>query len=49
MAVQQVKECKLAYAPTLFIIWMLMIASLRLYRIDRDVHEENLRTLADRA
>jgi GPH family glycoside/pentoside/hexuronide:cation symporter len=39
----------LYYAPTLFVIWMLMIASLRLYRIDRDVHEDNLRKLADRA
>jgi GPH family glycoside/pentoside/hexuronide:cation symporter len=38
----------LYYAPTLFVIWMLMIASLRLYRIDRDVHEDNLRKLADR-
>jgi GPH family glycoside/pentoside/hexuronide:cation symporter len=38
----------LYYAPTLFVIWMLMIASLRLYRIDRDVHEDNLRTLAER-
>jgi Na+/melibiose symporter-like transporter len=38
----------LFYAPTLFVIWMLMIASLSLYRIDRDVHEENLRTLAER-
>ena len=39
----------LYYAPTLFIIWMLMIASLRLYRIDRVKHEDNLRTLAERA
>jgi Na+/melibiose symporter-like transporter len=39
----------LFYAPTLFVIWMLMIASLSLYRIDRGVHEENLRTLAKRA
>jgi Na+/melibiose symporter-like transporter len=38
----------LYYAPTLFVIWMMMIASLRLYRIDRDSHEENLRTLAER-
>ncbi len=38
----------LYYAPTLFVLWMLMIASLRLYRIDRNTHEENLRTLADR-
>lgn len=38
----------LYYAPTLFVIWMLMIASLRLYRIDRDTHEDNLRTLAER-
>ena len=36
----------LYYAPSLFVIWMLMIASLQLYRIDRDVHESNLRTLA---
>jgi GPH family glycoside/pentoside/hexuronide:cation symporter len=39
----------LYYAPTLFVVWMLMIASLRLYKIDRDVHEDNLRKLADRA
>lgn len=38
----------LYYAPTLFAIWMAMIASLRLYRIDRDKHEDNLRTLAER-
>jgi Na+/melibiose symporter-like transporter len=38
----------LYYAPTLFFIWMLMIASLQLYRIDRDKHEDNLRTLAAR-
>ena len=36
----------LYYAPTLFVIWMLAILSLKLYRIDRDKHEENLRTLA---
>jgi Na+/melibiose symporter-like transporter len=36
----------LYFAPTLFIIWMLAIASLSLYRIDRGKHEENLRTLA---
>jgi len=36
----------LYYAPTLFVIWMLAIASLKLYRIDRSKHEENLRTLA---
>ncbi len=39
----------LYYAPTLFVIWMLMIASLMLYRIDRGTHEDNLRTLAERA
>ncbi len=37
----------LYYAPILFVIWMLLIASLMLYRIDRDMHEDNLRTLAD--
>jgi len=36
----------LYYAPTVFIIWMLMIASIKLYSIDRSKHEENLRTLA---
>lgn len=36
----------LYYAPSLFVIWMLAILSLKLYRIDRDKHEENLRTLA---
>jgi len=36
----------LYYAPTLFVIWMLMITSLKLYRIDRDKHEDNLRKLA---
>jgi Na+/melibiose symporter-like transporter len=36
----------LYYAPTLFVLWVLAIASLKLYRIDRSTHEENLRTLA---
>jgi Na+/melibiose symporter-like transporter len=36
------------YAPSLFVIWMLMIASLRLYQIDRSKHEDNLRTLTER-
>ena len=36
----------LYYAPILFFVWMLAIASLKLYRIDRGQHEENLRTLA---
>lgn len=38
----------LYYAPTLFAIWMLMLFSLRFYRIDRDTHEENLQALATR-
>jgi Na+/melibiose symporter-like transporter len=38
----------LYYAPTLFVIWMLMIASINLYSIDRDKHEDNLRALAER-
>jgi Na+/melibiose symporter-like transporter len=38
----------LYYAPTLFVIWMLMIASINMYRIDRDTHEDNLRALAER-
>lgn len=37
------------YAPTVFVIWMLMIASLRLYGIDRAKHRDNLRTLTERA
>jgi Na+/melibiose symporter-like transporter len=36
------------YAPTVFVIWMLMIACLKLYRIDRTRHEDNLRTLTER-
>ena len=36
----------LYYAPILFVIWMLAIACLKLYRIDRGMHEENLRKLA---
>jgi Na+/melibiose symporter-like transporter len=38
----------LYYAPTLFVIWMLMIASINIYSIDRDKHEDNLRALAER-
>jgi len=34
------------YAPSIFVIWMLMIASLRFYGIDRGKHEDNLRALA---
>lgn len=35
----------LYYVPTVFIVWMIMIWFLRLYRIDRAAHEENLRNL----
>lgn len=35
----------LYYAPTVFTVWMIMIWFLRLYRIDRTTHEENLRRL----
>jgi Na+/melibiose symporter-like transporter len=38
----------LFYAPTLFVIWMLMIACINMYRIDRGKHEDNLRALAER-
>ena len=38
----------LYYAPTLFVIWMLMIASINIYSIDRDKHEDNRRALAER-
>ena len=34
------------YAPSIFVIWMLMIASLTFYGIDRNKHEDNLRALA---
>lgn len=33
------------YAPALFLLWMVMIAFLSLYRIDRSQHEANLRAL----
>ncbi len=36
----------LFYAPLLFFIWMMAIACLKLYRIDRSTHEDNLRKLA---
>jgi Na+/melibiose symporter-like transporter len=36
------------YAPTLFVIWMLMVSSLSLYGIDRAGHQDNLRTLSAR-
>lgn len=35
----------LYYAPTLFVVWILMIWCLRLYRFDRSTHEQNLRDL----
>ncbi|MBT4522086.1 MAG: MFS transporter [Halieaceae bacterium] len=34
------------YAPSIFGVWMLMIACLSLYRIDRNAHERNLAALA---
>ncbi|WP_300381005.1 MFS transporter [Henriciella sp.] len=37
------------YAPCLFFIWVAMICSLMFYRINRDVHAENLETLRSRA
>jgi Na+/melibiose symporter-like transporter len=45
---ETVMRLGLYYAPTLFVIWMLMIACLRLYRIDRSTHENNLKALAER-
>lgn len=35
----------LYYAPTVFVVWMLMILCLRLYQIDRNTHADNLRAL----
>jgi len=39
----------LYYAPTLFIVWMLMISCLRFYRIDRATHEANLQALREQS
>lgn len=36
----------LLYAPTVFVVWMLMIGCLKFYRIDRAAHEANLRALS---
>ncbi|MEM0987022.1 MAG: MFS transporter [Pseudomonadota bacterium] len=36
------------YAPTLFVLWMIMLGCLSLYRIDRAQHEANIRILASR-
>ncbi len=35
------------YAPTLFIVWMIMIGCLKFYKIDRQGHEANLRALRE--
>ena len=34
------------YVPTILTLWMIMIAIMSGYRITREGHEENLRTLA---
>ena len=33
------------YVPVIFSLWMIMIASLSLYSVDRQKHEQNLATL----
>jgi len=33
------------YAPLIFTIWMLAVASLTFYRINRNIHEQNIETL----
>ncbi len=35
------------YVPSVLIVWMLMIACISAYRIDRSQHEENLRKLSE--
>lgn len=42
---ETVRALGLYYAPTVFIVWMIMIAFLRLYRIDRAMHQSNLESL----
>jgi len=37
------------YVPTIFGLWMIMIACLSLYSVDRKKHEANLETLAQRS
>ena len=37
------------YVPVIFGLWMIMIACLSLYSVDRSAHEANLETLAKRA
>jgi Na+/melibiose symporter-like transporter len=37
------------YVPVIFGLWMIMIACLSLYSVDRRAHEANLETLAKRA
>ncbi len=36
------------YVPVIFSLWMIMIASLSLYSVDRQKHEANLEQLANR-
>jgi len=38
----------LIYAPTLFFLWMTMMVMLSRYKIDRKLHEENLKYLAEK-
>ncbi len=35
------------YVPTILIIWMLMLAVMSRYQLNREDHEENLRRLAE--
>jgi glycoside/pentoside/hexuronide:cation symporter, GPH family len=44
-----VRRLGLAFAPAVIAVYSIAIAFLSAYRIDRDVHEANLRRLADRA
>lgn len=49
VADEVVRDLGLYYAPTVFIVWMIMIAFLRLYRIDRAAHQANLDELERRS
>ena len=43
-----IADLGLFYAPASFILYMLAILAILAYRISREIHEDNLRSLADR-
>lgn len=45
---ETIADLGLLYAPASFVLYMLAILAILAYRISREIHEDNLRSLADR-